>query len=71
MPVELAAVQAHTETVGAKKVRVILTLLKEGNLLKELRGSRFRMQRVDAGHEELAALAQLSEEKTAKGLVKL
>jgi ATP-dependent DNA helicase RecQ len=52
-------------------VKVILSLLKEGKLVKELRGARFRLTRSDVEHEELAALARLSEEKSEKDREKL
>jgi ATP-dependent DNA helicase RecQ len=69
--VELSALQEHTNTVAAKKVRVILSLLKEVNLVKELRGSRFRLLRVGVGRSELEELAHTSEEKAAKDREKL
>ena len=69
--VELSAVQEQTKSVAAKKVRVVLSLLKEINLVKELRGSRFRLLRVDIGRSELEELARLSEEKATKDREKL
>ena len=69
--VELSAVQEHTNTVADKKVRVILSLLKEINLVKELRGSSFRLLRVGVGRSELEELSRLSEEKAAKDREKL
>jgi ATP-dependent DNA helicase RecQ len=67
----LSAVQEHTTTVADKKVRVILSLLKEIGLVKELRGSSFRLLRDGVGHLELEELARLSEEKAAKDREKL
>ena len=64
--VELSAVQEHTNTVADKKVRVILSLLKEINLVNESRGSCFRLLRVGMGRRELEELARRSEEKAAK-----
>ena len=52
-------------------MRVVLSLLKEINLVKELRGSRFRLLRVDVGRNELEELARLSEEKATKDREKL
>jgi ATP-dependent DNA helicase RecQ len=69
--VELSAVQEHTNTVADKKVRVILSLLKEINLVKELRGSRFRLVRSGVGRGELEELARLSEAKAEKDREKL
>jgi ATP-dependent DNA helicase RecQ len=68
---ELSAVQEQTSTVAAKKVRIVLSLLKEISLVKELRGSRFRLLRRDVGRSELEELARLSEEKAAKDREKL
>ena len=70
-PIALSAVQEHTNTVAARKVRVILSLLKEINLVKELRGSTFRLLRAGVGRTELEELARLSEEKAAKDREKL
>jgi ATP-dependent DNA helicase RecQ len=70
-PVELAALQEHSTAVADKKVRVILSLLKEGKLVRELRGSRFRLMRSEVRPEELATLAQRSEEKAQKDREKL
>jgi ATP-dependent DNA helicase RecQ len=70
-PVELTAVQDQALGVADKKVRVVLSLLKEINLLKELRGGRFRLLRERVGSAELKELARLSEEKSAKDREKL
>jgi ATP-dependent DNA helicase RecQ len=69
--VPLSAIQEHTNTVADKKVRVILSLLKEIELVRELRGSCFRLLRVGVGRTELEELAHLSEEKAAKDREKL
>jgi ATP-dependent DNA helicase RecQ len=68
---ELSAVKERTNTVTDKKVRVILSLLKEINLVNELRRGRFRLLRVGVGRSELEELASLSEEKAAKDREKL
>lgn len=69
--VDLAAVQAQANTVAANKVRVVLSLLKEIKLVKELRGSRFRLLRADVRGDELEQLSRLSEEKAIKDREKL
>ena len=69
--IELTAMQEATNTVADKKARVILSLLKENNLVKELRGSRFRLLGSEIGENELRELARLSEEKAAKDREKL
>jgi ATP-dependent DNA helicase RecQ len=69
--VELSTIQEGANTVAAKKVRVILSLLKEAGFVKETRGSRFRLLRVGAGRTELEQLAHLSAEKAAKDREKL
>ncbi|HEX6719300.1 MAG TPA: ATP-dependent DNA helicase RecQ [Pyrinomonadaceae bacterium] len=70
-PVALATVQEQANTVAAGKVRVVLSLLKELKLVKELRGSRFRLLRTDVKRAELEELARLSEEKVEKDKEKL
>jgi ATP-dependent DNA helicase RecQ len=70
-PVALSTVQEHANTVAAGKVRVVLSLLKELKLVKELRGSSFRLLRVDVKREELEELARLSEAKVEKDKEKL
>jgi ATP-dependent DNA helicase RecQ len=71
-PSPLAAIQEHVGgTVAGNKVRVILALLKEMKLVRELRGGRFRLLDVSLKREGLEELARLSEEKAAKGREKL
>src|SRR5206468_1389888 len=67
----LHQVQETVNTVAKTKVRVILALLKELKLAKELRGSRFRLLRREVGRHELEELARRSEEKSAKDREKL
>lgn len=70
-PVALTTVQEHANTVAAGKVRVVLSLLKELKLVKELRGSRFRLLRAEVKYDEVKELARLSEEKVEKDKEKL
>jgi len=70
-PVALATVQEHANTVNATKVRVVLSLLKEMKVVRELRGPQFRLLRVDVKQPELQELARLSEEKVNKDKEKL
>lgn len=70
-PVALSTVQEHIDTVSEGKVRVILSLLKELKIVKELRGSQFRLLRVDVASRELEELSRLSEEKVNKDREKL
>ena len=70
-PAALATVQEHANTVSDGKVRVVLSLLKEMKLVKELRGSQFRLLRRDVNQAEIEALARLSEEKVNKDKEKL
>jgi ATP-dependent DNA helicase RecQ len=67
----LPTVQEHANTVSAGKVRVVLSLLKELKIVKELRGSQFRLLKVDVKHNELQELARMSEEKGKKDKEKL
>jgi ATP-dependent DNA helicase RecQ len=71
-PAPLVSIQEHVgDAVAGNKVRVILALLKEMKLVRELRGGRFRLLDVNVGREGLEELARLSEEKAAKGREKL
>ena len=70
-PVDLSTVQEHANTVSDSKVRVVLSLLKELKIVKELRGSKFRLLRIDVQRGELEELSRLSEEKVNKDKEKL
>ncbi|HXQ69883.1 MAG TPA: ATP-dependent DNA helicase RecQ [Pyrinomonadaceae bacterium] len=70
-PVGLATVEEYTNTVKSTKARVILSLLKEMKVVKELRGPQFRLLRVDVKKPELEELSRLSEEKVNKDKEKL
>ena len=70
-PVTLPTLQEHANTVARGKVRVVLSLLKEMKLVKELRGSQFRLMRPDVQRAALEELARLSEGKTEKDKEKL
>ena len=50
---------------------VVLSLLKELKIVKELRGSQFRLLAVDVRQGELEKLSRLSEEKVGKDKEKL
>lgn len=70
-PVALATVQEQANTVSDGKVRVVLSLLKELKIVKELRGNQFRLLKVDMAQSELEELSHLSEEKGNKDKEKL
>jgi ATP-dependent DNA helicase RecQ len=70
-PVTVATVQESANTVSDAKVRVVLSLLKEMKVVKELRGSKFRLLQVEVKRRELEYLSRLSEEKVEKDRVKL
>ncbi|HKS27435.1 MAG TPA: ATP-dependent DNA helicase RecQ [Pyrinomonadaceae bacterium] len=70
-PAPLERVQEEANTVAKTKVRVVLSLLKELELAKELRGSRFRLLGRDVKRGELEELARMSEEKSDKDREKL
>ena len=70
-PVTISTVQEHANTVRATKVRVVLSLLKEMKVVRELRGPQFRLLQVDVKQRELEVLARLSEEKVNKDKEKL
>jgi ATP-dependent DNA helicase RecQ len=67
----LSTLQEHANTVAKGKVRVVLSLLKELKLVKELRGGKFRLLRTDVQRVELEELSGLSEAKTEKDKEKL
>ena len=67
----LTEIQARADGVAKTKVRVVLALLKDFGLVRELRGARFGLLRRGVGEAELAELARRSEEKTAKDREKL
>ena len=69
--VALSTLQEHANTVAKGKVRVVLSLLKELKLVKELRGGKFRLLRLDVERAELEELSRLSEAKTEKDKEKL
>ena len=70
-PITLAGVQEQTNTVSDAKVRVVLALLKEMKVVKELRGLQFRLLQTDVKEPELQYLSRLSEEKVNKDKEKL
>lgn len=67
----LSTVQEQTNTVSAAKVRVVLSLLKEFKIVKELRGSQFRLLRTGVEQNELEELARVSAAKVEKDKEKL
>ncbi|HEX7332245.1 MAG TPA: ATP-dependent DNA helicase RecQ [Pyrinomonadaceae bacterium] len=70
-PVALSVVQERANTVSDGKVRVVLSLLKEMKVVKELRGSKFRLLKADVTERELEVLSRMSEEKVNKDREKL
>ena len=70
-PVALSVVEEHANTVSDTKVRVVLALLKEMKVVKELRGSKYRLLWVDITRQELEVLTRMSEEKAEKDKEKL
>jgi len=70
-PVALATVQENANTVAAGKVRVVLSLLKELKLVRELRASRFGLLRGEVKYDEIKELARLAEERVEKDKEKL
>jgi ATP-dependent DNA helicase RecQ len=69
--VSLATVQEQANTVADSKVRVVLALLKEMKVVRELRGLQFRLLVTDVKESELQVLARMSEEKAEKDKEKL
>ncbi len=56
-PMLLAAIRDSAEGVGRDRLRVILSLLKEGKVVRERRGARYALAR-EVTEEELVALAR-------------
>ena len=69
--VALSVVQEAANTVAKAKVRVVLSLLKEFKIVKELRGPAFRLLEVEVKQNELQELSRASEEKVNKDKEKL
>ena len=70
-PATLAAVQAHASGVAKTKVRSVLSMMKELGVVRELRGSRFRLigggdvpaERLEAVARQYAARHEADREK--------
>ena len=69
--VALPGVQEQANTVSDGKVRVVLSLLKEMKIVRELRGSQFRLLRVDVQQRELEELSRVAAAKVEKDKEKL
>ena len=69
--VDLTTVQEHASTVSEGRVRVVLSLLKELKLVRELRRTKFRLLRVDVKQTELEELSRVAEGKVEKDQEKL
>ena len=70
-PASLASLQEQANTVADTKVRVVLSLLKEMKVVRELRGLQFRLLVTDVKESELQVLSRMSEEKADKDKEKL
>jgi ATP-dependent DNA helicase RecQ len=62
-PVVLADIQAHASAVASTKVRSVLSMMKSVGLVRELRGSKFRLLDADV---PTARLEQVAHEYTAR-----
>jgi ATP-dependent DNA helicase RecQ len=69
--VELSSVEAAANIVAQTKVRVVLSMLKEIKLVRELRGARFKLLRGVAGRAGLEAAARQFEEQGVRDREKL
>ncbi len=70
-PVELSSAQEAASAVAATKVRVVLSLMKELKLVRELRGARFRLLKSDIAREELEEASRRFEEQSGRDREKL
>jgi ATP-dependent DNA helicase RecQ len=53
----LASIQAEATTVAKSKVRSVLTVMKEAGIVRELKGSRFRLTEATTSADRLEAVA--------------
>ena len=56
-PVPLSDLQAHAATVAKSKVRSVLSMMKTLKLVRELRGSRFRLLEAEVPADRIEAVA--------------
>ena len=57
-PVALGPLQAHADTVARTKVRSVLAMMKAVGLVRELRGSKFRLTGRDVGASQIEDVAR-------------
>ena len=57
-PVPLAAIQAHAQGVARTKVRSVVVMMKTLGLVRELRGSRFRLLELSVSPERVEQVAR-------------
>lgn len=70
-PVALSRIQEATAGVAETKARVVLSLMKDWGVLKEMRGAHFRLLKPDLSREELEGMSKQYEEKGEKDREKL
>jgi ATP-dependent DNA helicase RecQ len=56
--IPLASIQTEAATVAKSKVRSVLTMMKEAGIVRELKGSRFRLTEATTSAERLDAVAR-------------
>jgi ATP-dependent DNA helicase RecQ len=61
--VPLAALQAHAATTAKSKLRSVLTVMKDGGMVRELRGSRFKLAPGSAEGARLEDIARAYAER--------
>ena len=62
-PVALADLQAHAASTATSKLRSVLTVMKDVGMVRELRGSKFRLEK---GGATPAALAEIAREYASR-----
>jgi ATP-dependent DNA helicase RecQ len=70
-PASLADVQERAREVAQTKLRVVLSLLKDFKLVRELRGSRFRLLKADLTFAEVEQISRECEERGERDRAKL
>ena len=70
-PVSLADIQGEATTVARTRARSVLTIMKEVGIVREMRGSKFRLLVPDADHVRLEAVARQYQERREGDRAKL
>jgi ATP-dependent DNA helicase RecQ len=70
-PVPLGAIQSRAVNTANSRARSVLSVMKEAGIVRELRGSRFRLNEADVTAERLAEVARAYAERKETDRLKL